>query len=191
MPALATTPDPGKTRSLQRVTSHDGVFLICALDHLSDFAELLAPDPSTVTYEQTCHAKLELISGLAPSVSAFLLDPLFALGPALAPGALPGSVGLMASIETEGYHGMPGAKDGVPGGLERTKDQAHRRRRVQAADSVGEVGGCVHGRVGAAVWCGRLKAVVYGRDRAAAHGRSRDPGGDGGVGPEGASAGYG
>jgi tagatose 1,6-diphosphate aldolase len=110
MPALATTPDPGKTRSLQRVTSHDGFFLICALDHLSDFAELLAPDPSTVTYEQTCHAKLELISGLAPSVSAFLLDPLFALGPALASGALPGSVGLMASIETEGYHGMPGAR---------------------------------------------------------------------------------
>jgi tagatose 1,6-diphosphate aldolase len=110
MTAVATTLDPGKTRSLQRVTSSDGFFLICALDHLSDFAELLAPDPSTVTYEQTCQAKLELISRLAPSVSAFLLDPLFALGPALTSGTLPGSVGLMASIEDEGYHGRPGAR---------------------------------------------------------------------------------
>jgi tagatose 1,6-diphosphate aldolase len=30
--------DPGKVRSLQRATSKDGFFLVCALDHLSDFA---------------------------------------------------------------------------------------------------------------------------------------------------------
>ena len=29
--------DPGKARSLQRVTSPDGFFLICALDHLSQY----------------------------------------------------------------------------------------------------------------------------------------------------------
>ena len=36
--------DPGKLRSFQRVTSADGYFLICALDHLSDFQELLDSD---------------------------------------------------------------------------------------------------------------------------------------------------
>src|SRR5271157_1197638 len=42
--------DPGKLRSIQRVTTPDGFFLICALDHLSDFQELLDPDPKTVDY---------------------------------------------------------------------------------------------------------------------------------------------
>jgi hypothetical protein len=32
------------------VTSADGYLLICAIDHLSGFAELLAPDPSTVRF---------------------------------------------------------------------------------------------------------------------------------------------
>ena len=48
-----TNVDPGKMRSLQRVTSSDGFFLICALDHLSDFQELLDPDPETVDYQRT------------------------------------------------------------------------------------------------------------------------------------------
>jgi hypothetical protein len=53
--------DPGKLRSLQRVTSSDGYFLICALDHLSDFQELLNRDISQVSYQQTGEAKIELV----------------------------------------------------------------------------------------------------------------------------------
>jgi tagatose 1,6-diphosphate aldolase len=98
-----TNVDPGKMRSLQRVTSADGFFLICALDHLSDFQELLAPDPRAVTYQQTGEAKIELIRALAPECSAFLLDARYGLAQAIASRALPGSVGLMASIEDEDY----------------------------------------------------------------------------------------
>src|SRR6516162_8413291 len=98
-----TNVDPGKMRSLQRVTSSDGFFLICALDHLSDFQELLAPDPGAVTYQQTGEAKIELIRALAPACSAFLLDARYGLAQAIASRALPGSVGLMASIEDEDY----------------------------------------------------------------------------------------
>src|SRR5215469_861606 len=98
-----TNVDPGKMRSLQRVTSADGFFLICALDHLSDFQELLAPDPGAVTYQQTGEAKVELIRALAPECSAFLLDARYGLAQAIASRALPGSVGLMASIEDEDY----------------------------------------------------------------------------------------
>jgi len=98
-----TNVDPGKMRSLQRVTSADGFFLICALDHLSDFQELLAPDPGAVTYQQTGEAKIELIRALAPACSAFLLDARYGLAQAIASRALPGSVGLMASIEDEDY----------------------------------------------------------------------------------------
>jgi tagatose 1,6-diphosphate aldolase len=98
-----TSVDPGKMRSLQRVTSSDGFFLICALDHLSDFQELLDPDPGAVTYQQTGEAKVELIRALASECSAFLLDARFGLAQAIASRALPGSVGLMASIEDEDY----------------------------------------------------------------------------------------
>jgi tagatose 1,6-diphosphate aldolase len=97
------TIDPGKLRSLQRVTSADGFFLICALDHLSDFQELLDTNLSRVTYQRTGEAKIELIRSLAPECSAFLLDARFGLAQAIASRALPGSVGLMASIEDEDY----------------------------------------------------------------------------------------
>jgi tagatose 1,6-diphosphate aldolase len=96
--------DPGKARSIQRVTSPDGFFLICALDHLSDFQELIGPIPG-VTYGATVDAKMNLIRSLVPEVSAFLLDPRYALAQAVAARALPGNVGLMSSIEDEGYHG--------------------------------------------------------------------------------------
>src|SRR5258707_714144 len=97
--------DPGKMRSFQRVVSHDGFFLICALDHLSDFQELLDPDPKTVDYARTVDSKLDLIRAIASEVSAFLLDPRFALAQVIAARGLPASVGLMSSIEDEGYYG--------------------------------------------------------------------------------------
>jgi tagatose 1,6-diphosphate aldolase len=98
-----TINDLGKLRGLQRVTSSDGFFLICALDHLSDFQELLDPDPATVDYQRTGAAKIELIRSLASESTAFLLDARFGLAQAIASRALPGGVGLMASIEDEDY----------------------------------------------------------------------------------------
>ncbi len=102
--------DPGKIRGLQRVTSADGYFLICAIDHLSDYAELLAPDPATVTFADVVASKDAVVRALAPSVSAFLLDPYYALGHLVASGAVPGSVGLMSSIENEDYQIPPGPR---------------------------------------------------------------------------------
>ena len=81
--------DPGKLRSFQRVTSTDGYFLICALDHLSDFQELLDNDLSRVTYQQTGEAKNKLIRALADECSAFLLDARYGLAQAIASRALP------------------------------------------------------------------------------------------------------
>ncbi len=99
--------DPGKARGLQRVTSHDGFFLICALDHLSDFQQLLATDPTTVDYRQTVEAKLEVIRALSPEVSAFLLDARYGLAQAILSRALPAGIGMMASVEDEDYsHGI-------------------------------------------------------------------------------------
>jgi tagatose 1,6-diphosphate aldolase len=112
MSTAAIPQDPGKIRGLQRVTTEAGFFEICALDHLSDFAELLAPDPATVTFADVVTAKDGLVRSLSPSVSAFLLDARYGLHTVVT-GALPGSVGLMASIEDEDYS--------IPAGPRRTR----------------------------------------------------------------------
>ncbi len=110
MTSQSTMTDPGKIRSFQRVTTADGFFAICALDHLSDFQALLDPDPRTVDHRRTVAGKIALIRALAPEVSAFLLDAEFGLAQAIASRALPGSVGMMASIENEDYQIPPGAR---------------------------------------------------------------------------------
>ena len=112
MPTAAVPQDPGKIRGLQRVTSVAGFFEICALDHLSDFAELLGPDPSVISYADVVAAKDALVRALSPSVSAWLLDARYGLQ-AVATGALPGSVGLMSTIEDEDYS--------IPEGPRRTR----------------------------------------------------------------------
>ena len=105
-----TTIDPGKIRGLQRVTSADGFFLICAIDHLSDYAELLAPDPATVTYADVVASKDAVIRAVRPSISAVLVDPLYALGHLVASGAVPRDVGLMSSLEDEDYRHPSGPR---------------------------------------------------------------------------------
>lgn len=100
--------DPGKVRGLQRVTSSDGYFLICALDHLSDFQELIGAERSD--YGRTVEVKLELVRELSPVVSAFLLDAHFGLAQAILSRSLPGHVGLMASVEDEGYEREGGSR---------------------------------------------------------------------------------
>jgi tagatose-1,6-bisphosphate aldolase len=112
MSTAAIPQDPGKIRGLQRVTSEAGFFEICALDHLSDFAELLAADPAAVTFADVVTAKDGLVRALSPSVSAFLLDARYGLH-AVASGALPGTVGLMSTIEDEDYS--------IPAGPRRTR----------------------------------------------------------------------
>ncbi len=102
--------DPGKVRSLQRVTSAEGYFFVCALDHLSDFAELLGPDPAAVTFEDVVRAKDAIIRAVTAKVSAVLVDPYYALGHLLVSGAIPRDVGLLAPLEDEDYDIPPGPR---------------------------------------------------------------------------------
>lgn len=105
--------DPGKVRSFQRVLSEDGFFLICALDHLSDFAELLGPDPAAIGFADVVRAKDAVIRACGAEVSAVLIDPLYALGHLLVSGTVRRDVGLMAPLENEDYS--------IPQGPRRTR----------------------------------------------------------------------
>lgn len=95
-------PDLGKLRGFQNVTSADGFFLTCALDHGDDYRELIDPDLAKVPYERTVESKLRLIETLSPHVSSFLLDPEYAAAHAILSGKLPRNTGLMVCVEEEG-----------------------------------------------------------------------------------------
>ncbi|WP_062119787.1 tagatose 1,6-diphosphate aldolase [Aureimonas sp. AU40] len=109
-PASTVDLDPGKLRGLQRITTPDGFFAILALDHLISFKDLLAEDRNTVSYEQAVEAKLELVRHIAPVASAFLLEAQFSLAQVIASRALPGAVGLISSIEGEGFDVVNGER---------------------------------------------------------------------------------
>jgi tagatose 1,6-diphosphate aldolase len=102
--------DPGKMRGFQRITTPDGFFAILALDHLISFKDMLADDRSKVSYGQAVDAKLELVRAVAPVASAFLLEVQFSLAQVVASRALPGSVGLICSIEGEGFDVVDGER---------------------------------------------------------------------------------
>jgi tagatose-1,6-bisphosphate aldolase len=98
--------DVGKVRGLQRVTSADGYFLVCAIDHLSDFVELLPPG---VEFHDVVEAKDRIVRAVSASVSAVLLDPLYGLG-LVESGAVPPHLGLVCPIEDEDYRPPPGPR---------------------------------------------------------------------------------
>jgi tagatose 1,6-diphosphate aldolase len=109
---MRTPFDPGITRSLQRVASDDGFVLVCAVDHLAEFEELLGK-VGTVPFGDVVRAKAEVIAAVTGSASAILLDPGFGIGHLVASGALPARTGLIASIEEENYRFPNGPRGSI------------------------------------------------------------------------------
>lgn len=91
---------PGQVRGLQQVASPDGYFLVCALDHITEFTDLL--DAGSSFGDIVC-AKLDLVRAVAPASSAVLVDAHYGAGYLAASGALPADVGLMLSLEDGDY----------------------------------------------------------------------------------------
>lgn len=99
-PTAAWPTSPGKARGLQRVTTPDGFLLSCALDHVTEFRELL---PASAGFGATVRAKLDLVRDVAPVTSAVLVDAHYGAGYLAPTGALPRDVGLMVSLEDGDY----------------------------------------------------------------------------------------
>jgi tagatose 1,6-diphosphate aldolase len=98
----------GKIRALQLITTHDGIFVICALDHRDSLKQMITQEePENVGYSELVDKKLELCAALAPHASAILLDPNYGAAQCIAGGALPGHTGLLISMEATGYESSP------------------------------------------------------------------------------------
>lgn len=94
----------GKSRGLQQLSSQNGIFTICSLDHRRSLRNMICPDnPASVAYEDMVDFKLQVCEVMAPYVSGILLDPIYGTCQAIVSRSLPGSTGLLVSLETAGY----------------------------------------------------------------------------------------
>lgn len=102
---------PGKWRGLKSTSSANQTFTILAFDQRGNYRAML---PADATFGQAARIKAEVISNLAPSVTAVLLDPVYGLEAVL---ALPGSCGLLMALEKTGYAGTAQERqiDFIPG----------------------------------------------------------------------------
>jgi len=79
---------------------------MCAIDHRGALKRALnEKNPAAVSYQDMVDFKLDLCQAVAPFASAILLDPEYGAGQAIAAGLLPGSKGLLVSMEKTSYSG--------------------------------------------------------------------------------------
>jgi tagatose 1,6-diphosphate aldolase len=101
----------GKIRNLQQSATSGGALAVFALDHRGNLRRALRPEsPERVTPAEMTAFKLELVSALASTDSAVLLDPEVGAAQSIAAGSLPGRVGLLVAVEASGYTGDPQAR---------------------------------------------------------------------------------
>jgi tagatose 1,6-diphosphate aldolase len=93
---------PGIVRGLKRVTSEEGFFEVCAVDHLAEFEELLG-EVGSVDYSDIVKAKAKVVKAAVEESSAVLLDADYGIGHLVASGAVPARTGIIAAIEAENY----------------------------------------------------------------------------------------
>jgi tagatose 1,6-diphosphate aldolase len=96
----------GKLRGIQQLADSKGILTVCAIDHRGSLRQALnEKNPDAVSYQDMVDFKLDLCRAVAPFASAILLDPVYGAGQAIISGALPGSTGLLVSVEKTGYSG--------------------------------------------------------------------------------------
>ena len=101
----------GKLRGLQQLADSKGMMTMCAIDHRGALKRALnGKNPAAVSYQEIVDFKLDLCQAMAPFASAILLDPEYGAAQAIAAGLLPGSKGLLVSMEKTGYAGASTAR---------------------------------------------------------------------------------
>jgi len=96
----------GKLRGLQQLADSKGMMTMCAIDHRGALKRALnEKNPDAVSYQDMVDFKLDLCQAVVPFASAILLDPEYGAGQAIAAGLMPGSKGLLVSLEKSGYTG--------------------------------------------------------------------------------------
>ncbi|MEM7797986.1 MAG: tagatose 1,6-diphosphate aldolase [Chloroflexota bacterium] len=98
----------GKVRALTATANARGIFTILAVDHRDSLKVMLNPDDlSAVPASTVTQIKLDIVREVVPLASGTLIDPVYGAPQAIAAGYLPRGMGLISSIEEQGYLGDP------------------------------------------------------------------------------------
>jgi len=101
----------GKIRGLQEISSSSGLITVLALDHRGTLIKAMGLNEKDIdVYQQVRDFKFLTIQYLLPFATAVLIDPQFGGAEAIAHGVIPGSKGLMITLESSGYLGEPTAR---------------------------------------------------------------------------------
>ena len=96
----------GKLRSLQQCATERGALAILAVDHRGNLRQAMRPDdPGSVPARDMSSFKQQVVTALAPSASAVLLDPQVGAAQCVASAALPGQVGLVVCGRSQRLYG--------------------------------------------------------------------------------------
>jgi tagatose 1,6-diphosphate aldolase len=108
----------GKMRGLQEISSPQGLITVLALDHRGTLIRAMGLNEKDAdVYQQVRDFKFLTIRHLLPHATAVLIDPQFGGAEAIARGVIPGSKGLMITLESSGFLGESTARlnEVIPG----------------------------------------------------------------------------
>lgn len=89
---------------LKKLGSTDGFFLVCAVDHLTEFAELMPPVGGRApSFTEIQDAKFDLINAISHVTSGYLIDAEYGAGLARVQHAVPADLGCAFSLENGDY----------------------------------------------------------------------------------------
>jgi tagatose 1,6-diphosphate aldolase len=101
----------GKIRGLQEISSPEGLITVLALDHRGTLIKAMGlKENEPNVYNLVRDFKFMTIKYLLPCATAVLIDPQFGGAEAIARGSIPGSKGLMITLESSGYKGESTAR---------------------------------------------------------------------------------
>lgn len=81
-----------------------GRFSILAVDHRDSLRRFLRPEnPDSLTADEITALKIELVAGVADLATGVMLEPEYSIPQVIEAGALPGGVGFLAALESQGY----------------------------------------------------------------------------------------
>lgn len=101
----------GKYRRLQQCSTGKAAISVLAMDHRTNLRKALQGEGSTpVSEDQLIDFKHDVVHCIAPAASAVLVDPEYGIANVIQSGALPGNIGLIATIDESGYSGDPTAR---------------------------------------------------------------------------------
>jgi len=104
----------GKIRGLDALAAPNGTFSMLALDHRGTFrrmtAAILGGDAG---WEDVVGEKGRLAEALIGHATAVLVDPLYASGPLVARGVIPGRTGFIVALERSGHEEGPAGRVNV------------------------------------------------------------------------------